>query len=220
MPDYSNGKIYTIRFHNSNEIYIGSTIQSLAVRFGGHKMPSQCCLYQLIKDKYNGDWNECYYELFEIFSCSNREELHKKEGEIIRQFKNDKNYNCINKKIAGRTDKEYREDNAEKRKQYYETNIDKIKEYKKEYSIKNADKMKDTYKKYRQDNVDKIKEIQKQYRDENIDKIKKYKEEKIACDCGSCVSKGHLSRHYKSKIHQDYLTSLPTIINTSNESNS
>jgi len=37
MPNYANGKIYTIRFHNSNEIYIGSTTQSLAVRFGGHK---------------------------------------------------------------------------------------------------------------------------------------------------------------------------------------
>ncbi len=37
MPNYANGKIYTIRFHNSNEIYIGSTTQSLPVRFGGHK---------------------------------------------------------------------------------------------------------------------------------------------------------------------------------------
>ncbi len=98
MPDYNNGKIYTVRFNNSNEIYIGSTTQSLAVRFGGHKIPSSCSLYQFIKNKYNGDWKECYYELFENYSCSNKEELRQKEGEIIRQFKNDEHYICINKK--------------------------------------------------------------------------------------------------------------------------
>ena len=35
MPDYSKGQIYTIRNRNDNsKIYVGSTIQSLAVRFG------------------------------------------------------------------------------------------------------------------------------------------------------------------------------------------
>jgi hypothetical protein len=38
MPDYSKGKIYTIRNRNDDtNIYVGSTIQSLAVRFAGHK---------------------------------------------------------------------------------------------------------------------------------------------------------------------------------------
>jgi hypothetical protein len=211
MPDYSNGKIYTIRFQNSNEIYIGSTIQSIAVRFGGHKIPNRCCLYQLIKDKYNGDWNECYYELFENYSCSNREELHQKEGEIIRQFKNDKNYNCINKKIAGRTDKNY-----------YMDNVDKIKEQMKEYREKNSDKVKEQKKQYRIDNADKINERKRQYRVDNADKIKEKQKEKITCDCGFDVSRTHLSRHCKSKQHQDYLASLSlsaTVVGTCNERN-
>ncbi len=42
MPDYSNGKIYTMRCRNDNtNIYVGSTIQPLAVRFGGHKKESK-----------------------------------------------------------------------------------------------------------------------------------------------------------------------------------
>ena len=46
MPDYSKGKIYTIRCINDPSfIYVGSTIQSLAKRFGGHKKDS-------IKTKY------------------------------------------------------------------------------------------------------------------------------------------------------------------------
>jgi len=60
----------------------------------------------VINDKYEGNWGECYYELYENYSCSNKEELCKKEGEVIRQFKNDENYNCLNYLIAGRTDKE------------------------------------------------------------------------------------------------------------------
>ena len=38
MPDYTKGKIYTIRCKTDDTlIYVGSTIQPLSVRFGGHK---------------------------------------------------------------------------------------------------------------------------------------------------------------------------------------
>jgi len=64
----------------------------------------------------------------ECCPCDNKEELTKKEGEYIRST------DCINKQIAGRTQKEYREDNKEKvkeqRKEYYENNKDKIMEWK------------------------------------------------------------------------------------------
>jgi hypothetical protein len=45
MSNYANKKIYTIRFHNSNDIYIGFTIQSLVVRFGGHKRNDSLAIY-------------------------------------------------------------------------------------------------------------------------------------------------------------------------------
>jgi predicted GIY-YIG superfamily endonuclease len=35
--DYKNGKIYAIRSHQTDEIYIGSTTQSLSKRFSNHK---------------------------------------------------------------------------------------------------------------------------------------------------------------------------------------
>ena len=41
MPDYSKGKIYTIRNSDDDtKIYVGSTIQPLSVRLGGHKKRS------------------------------------------------------------------------------------------------------------------------------------------------------------------------------------
>jgi hypothetical protein len=241
MPNYANGKIYTIRFHNSNEIYIGSTIQSLAVRFGGHKIMNSCSLYQIIHNKYDGKWDECYYELYENYNCNNKEELHKKEGEVIRLFKNDENYNCINLKIAGRTNKEYYIDNLEKikkqHKQHRIDNVDKIKEHKKQYRIDNLEKIKEQKKQYNEKNPEYMKQYRKQYMLDNADKLKEDKKlyyqknkekisiknkEKITCDCGSCINKGDLSQHYKSKKHQNYLASLPTsatMIRNSDESN-
>lgn len=48
MPDYSNGKIYTIRcYSNPNHIYVGSTTQPLSKRFGGHKCSSKKTLIAL-----------------------------------------------------------------------------------------------------------------------------------------------------------------------------
>ena len=61
MQNYSNGKIYSIRFYDNDKlIYIGSTTQILAVRFGGHKRNIKCSLFQYIQEYYNGDFKCCY----------------------------------------------------------------------------------------------------------------------------------------------------------------
>jgi len=204
MPNYSNGKIYTIRFHNSNEIYIGSTTQSLAVRYGHHKRCENTIISKIINSKYNCDWSVCYYELYENYGCNSKEELNRKEGEIIRLFKSDELYNCINILISGRTDKEYYEDNADeikkKVKQYRKDNPDKIKQLNQQYYQNNADKLIEQSKKYRDDNSDKIKEAKKIYYEKN--------KEKINCECGSCICRIYLTKHLKTKKHQDYLASL------------
>ena len=61
-----------------------------------------------------------YIELYENIICENREQLTKREGEVIRQI------GTLNIKIAGRTRKEYRENNKDKIKEYREKNQDKI----------------------------------------------------------------------------------------------
>lgn len=171
MPDYSKGKIYTIRFiDDDNHIYIGSTCQALAVRFGGHKI-TVSNLYKYIQDIYNGDWSKCYIELYEEFKADNKEQLNKREGEIIREFiKNDK-YIVINKRIEGRTQTEYYQDNKEKLKEYLEKNKDKIKETRRRSYEKS--KTNGTLKEYLEKSKDKIKE----YRENNKEKQKQYHKE-------------------------------------------
>jgi len=37
---------------------------------------------------------------------------------------------------------------------------------------------------------------------------KEYNQEKIKCDCGVVVSRGHIARHKRSKKHTEYLNSI------------
>ena len=134
MPDYSKGKIYTIRCLNDPNVYVGSTIQSLSVRMGGHrKAYARNKVLGLNKDIVI-DINDWKIELYELYPCLTKLELHRKEGQIIREI------GTLNKSIAGRTYKEYCTDNADKikenDKQYYIKNADKIKQDNREYNIK------------------------------------------------------------------------------------
>jgi len=112
MPDYSKGKIYSIRSHLTDDVYIGSTIQRLSDRLTKHK---KCYKKWLITKKncYSSfkiiekDPENFYIELVELYPCNSKIELCRREGEIIRAT------TCVNKNIAGRTLKEYREEHKE-----------------------------------------------------------------------------------------------------------
>ena len=121
---YKNGKIYTIRYKNDDSlIYVGSTVQPLFKRWHQHKSNlnnekrNNWILYQKIREADIKDW---YIELYQEISCENKEQLNKREGQIIREI------GTLNKLIAGRTKKEYNEDNkdkiAEQKKEYRELN--------------------------------------------------------------------------------------------------
>ena len=124
---YQRGKVYTIRCrYDDSLIYVGSTIDKLAKRMARHRLDKKCSLYKLV----DGDWNNWYIELYEDFPCDNKEQLEKREGEVIREIA------TINQVVAGRTKKEYYEENRDKivdyKKQHYQDNRDEILEQIKE----------------------------------------------------------------------------------------
>ena len=173
MPDYQNGRIYTVRCRTDNSlIYVGSTTMPLSQRFSLHKTDKACSLYRLIQNNFNGDWCDWYIELYEEYPCNNKEILNKREGEIQREIA------TINKNRAGRTKKEYFIDNRiniiNNQKEYYIDNrADRInyqKEYNKEYYLNNRDKILEQIKQYNKEyylnNRDKILEQMKQYNKE------------------------------------------------------
>jgi hypothetical protein len=183
MPDYKNGKIYKLWSPEGDEIYIGSTIQPLYARLSAHKKTKNCSA-KILFEKYD----DVRIELIECVPCDNKEQLNKKEGEYIRKL------DCINRNIAGRTKKEYREDNKEK-----------IKEYTKEYYQDNKEHVKEC----RENNKEYKKEYDKEYKKNNKEKINGYKKEyykkKITCECGKTFRIDSKPRHERSKVHQAFI---------------
>jgi len=163
MPDYRQGKIYAIRSHQTDEVYIGSTSQKLAMRMCGHradfKRGFRLCTSQKILR-----FGDAYIELVEDCPCDNKNQLRRREGQIIRET------NCVNKVIAGRTRKEYYEEESEKIKEYYQNNKERLQQYRRD----NVDKKEKYDIQYRKDNRLKKKENDKLYYEKNKAEISVY----------------------------------------------
>ena len=76
--------------------------------------------------------------------------------------------------------------------------------YQQIYNKNNADHIKEQRKKYYHKNKDKLTEYNKIYQAKNRDKIN----EKHTCSCGGKFTPAHRARHFKSKIHLNYLYSM------------
>ena len=126
--DYGKAKVYCIRNYNDNDVYVGSTCQPLSKRMADHRMAMNSkkrdfnmSLY--VKMREQGA-NNFYIELIEEYPCENKEQLRAKEGEYIRSL------STLNRRIEGRTKKEYKQDYKEQikvqGKEYYKTRSETI----------------------------------------------------------------------------------------------
>ena len=163
MPDYKNGKIYKIVDANEEMIYVGSTTQTLSQRMTLHrsvyKSNPNALSCHAIFDKYGVENTKIL--LLELCPCDTKEELLKKEGEHIKLLA------CVNKRIEGRTQKEYnlahKEQIKEQNKEYKLAHKEQIKEQQKQYDLAHADKIKEYKKQYALEHAEKIREYKKQY---------------------------------------------------------
>jgi len=189
MPDYQKGKIYCLRSYQTDLVYIGSTLNPLYKRKGQHKNVYNLWLknnnnyvssFEIIK------YDDAYIELVENYPCNSREELLRREGQIIRETKN-----CCNKRVAGRTKNECDKDNIQQRNvqksEWVKKNKEHVKDYKDNWYQENKERIL----------IERINRYQK-----NRDKIRTRMSEKVHCECGSIVCKGALSQHRKTKKHQ------------------
>ena len=202
-PNFANAKIYCIRSHQTDKVYIGSTTQTLAQRFGKHKhLTNSCSSSQILQ------FNDAYIELLEEFPCANKMQLNKREGELIRL------HNCINKNIAGRTPSEYQEEHKteikEQKKQYYVDNKQEILEQNKQYRGEHKTEIKEQRKQHYVDNKQEILEKKKQYYVDNNQEILEHSKQKYNCCCGGRYTNAHKNRHFKSPKHLTFINSLET----------
>jgi hypothetical protein len=205
---YNNGKIYTIRCRTDNNlIYVGSTIQPLHKRFHGHKM-------KLLNGGYNHRFlynkmndlgiDNFYIELYENYNCNSKEELNRREGEVIREIGN------LNHTIAGRTkperEKEYRESN-DTREKYLNEKKAYYQKYKSDISKEITCECGCVIQK---GDLTRHKKSQKhKYFEEHnepkpligVEGSRELAKQKVTCECGCIITKSELSKHRKTQKH-------------------
>ena len=184
MPDYSKGKIYKILNSIDDEIYVGSTIETLGQRMAHHRYSlKKRPHYKLYKHMHELDVENFYIELIENYPCNDGYELRAREGYYIREI------GTLNKNVAGRPPQEYQ-------KQYWDTHKEKYNEEKRKSRLDNKDEINEQ----RRIRYPENKETYKAYYNKNKERIKQQRSEIIQCSiCGCHLTKHNLSTHQKTK---------------------
>jgi hypothetical protein len=161
----------------------------------GQSKLDKCINKPLYQEVNKTNWDDWYIELYEDCPCESKAQLNKREGQIIREI------GTLNKRIAGRTTKEFYRENFEQmqqyHKQYRQDNFDKLREKKKQWHRENAAYINENKKQYNRENAERIQAYQKEYYRDNFKKIQEYKKqyrlerqnEKINCECGAIIAR-------------------------------
>ena len=198
MVNYTKGKVYTLRTTNNPDLlYVGSTCQTLCQRFQDHKAATKSggpkCLHlpaQII------NCGGAYIELHEEYPCDSLEQLRRREGEVMRELASS------NTRIAGRTYKEWREDNKEhicqQKKEYREHNKETIRVAKHQYREANKEVIRNSKRAYYQANKEHTKAKTKQWYEDNKQKVLACQNARVVCPlCQKEMSRCSLWKHKK-----------------------
>ena len=171
MVDFKEGKIYRLVCNTTGQQYIGSTTQILSQRLGGHKSQYkrfvegkstiQVTSFNILSK------NNFEMILIEEYPCENKNQLERRERHFIETME------CVNKVKPSQT----KEELIEWHKQYYQDNIEQIKERLKQYRYDNKEELNEKNKQYYQDNIEQIKERLKQYRYDNKEELNEYQKQ-------------------------------------------
>ena len=120
-------------------------------------------------------------DVVEEYPCESKQQLEKREGEIIRQM------GTLNQKITGKTRKEYKEEFRDYLREF-------ARENKKKWRIEN-----------REHYLEKERGYKKTYRKKYKDKLQEKASTKVECECGGQYTLSHKAEHMRTKKHLKYL---------------
>lgn len=193
--DYSKSVIYKIEHIDKPElVYVGSTTDFTKRKYqhksdckNENKKSYNLKLYRMIRENQG-------FESFKImiiceFPCNSKTELLIEEEKYRKELQG-----TLNSVKAYYTSEETQINKKQCDKNYREANKGKIKEYQDFYSMQ-----------YRENNKEKIKEKNRKYRDNNKEKINELQKVKMTCCCGSIFRKGNKSIHEKTITHCQFI---------------
>ena len=205
---YNTSRIYKICSNLSDKIYVGSTTQSLAQRLSEHIRDYKIYLkdntqkfmmsYEIIK------LNDAYISLIEECNFNNRQQLHKREGEVMKEYNNI----IVNKLIAGRTIKQWGIDNKEELIKYRLDNKESIAEKVKQYYETNKQSILTQQKQHYETNKQSVLEQKKQYYEINKQSILEQRKQTFLCNCGKTLTICHKFKHEQTTKHLQLINKL------------
>lgn len=197
------GRVYKIIANTGDDVYVGSTFNTLKDRMKKHRS----CYAEWKKGK-GGKF--AVYDMFEKYGVDHCKMVLIKEYQVVAETIRDKKHlsvyeqlwinktNCINIQnsfqIKHLYDKKYRKENREI-----------VNERKRIYKQNNQEKVRAQDAAYRENNREKCRESNKNYYMRNRDKILQKEREKVLCECGSELRKSDMSKHIKTKKHQEFI---------------
>ena len=198
------GFIYKICNSVDDEVYVGSTKQTIQRRLQSHLYNTkqeglkQLILYKKMesigKDKFK-------VELLETVQFDDKYELFARE-----QFHMDTLNPSLNMRPA--PDRNY---------DSYESHKEVILQRCKDYYQENKERIIERVHRYAENNKEQISERSRNYREKHNDEIKAKKGKKCVCDCGVEYTHAHQSRHLRTKAHLENMKSKEPTIEAQNE---
>ena len=204
------GRVYKICTDEkyTDQIYIGSTFQSLEDRFVRHRIDPTCSS-SILFDKYG--YENFHIELIGEYDVIDRDHLEVYETLWINKYRNKcvnqcvpfcirklykKHYRKINRDVISERNKIYNDNHKEERKVYYEANKPAILEERKIYYEANKPAILERHKAYNEANRDAI-----------LERMKTYGKTPWTCEiCNITMRTDSKSKHLKTKNHQNNLS--------------
>ena len=180
---YAKGQIYTIRSHQTDDVYIGSTCSPLHKRLTEHKSKYKTnnrytSSFEIVK------YDDAYIELLEDFPCDNKKELNRREGQLIRQNA------CVNKRFSGRTHAEWYQDNKER-----------VGEVSRKWKNENKVRCSEVRRARYNANKDAASAYSMARYEANKESILRQSAERVTCECGVVVCRAYIGTHKKTEKH-------------------
>tara|TARA_R100001369_G_scaffold86217_1_gene120532 strand:- start:79 stop:663 length:585 start_codon:yes stop_codon:yes gene_type:complete len=192
------GYIYTIT--TANGLYVGST-KDFKARCIDHKIKSKY-RKQLVYQNILSNKGIYKIKIYCQVNCRDKRQLEFYEQQYMVILGSN-----LNSQKAFQTKEELKKH----RKDYQNDNREELNEKKKEYYNKNkkeiSEKSREIYKnndEYRK----KINEKNNKYQNDNREELNETRRKKFVCECGGNFSSPNKTRHFRSIMHQSYLSSL------------
>ena len=197
-----SGFVYKITCNDTNECYVGSTIQSLKARMASHRSDkSNKCISRTIIDR-----NKYVVEIIEVVNFGeDKNQLLLKEREWIEKLNAINNKRPIVSKEEAtqrvvdinrnryKTEPEYKQRRDDAVKAYRQTDVGKQKKQEQDKKYREGDKR------------EKLLEQKREWSRKNREETKEKRSKVIDCECGFTYTLQHKARHEKSKRHCEYI---------------